>query len=230
MTQGYVDIRETRGAAQASRAACLAMAAVLLLFGLVVGAEYLPLGSGGATVEYSGLGSPLFIALRLAASLLLFAGYATATALFLLHLHKATWNASLLSSRPPRYPASFVVLCFFVPILNLWLPYRAVRELHDAQLAHDAEGNAALAREGRGLIGLWWGSNVLSVLAFMVAYQRLSASALGPEGDPSLSGGYQVFLLVAIAFMAIFYVLGARLARLLEEGQRRMRKAASRRA
>lgn len=82
-------------------------------------------------------------------------------------LHRANKNARALAgdSVALEYTPGWTVGWFFVPVLSLWKPYRAVQEMF--RVSH---------YDGNGLLGMWWASWILMNVVGRVS-QRLSEKA-----------------------------------------------------
>jgi hypothetical protein len=87
----------------------------------------------------------------------LLAAYAATGLRFLAWLHGR--YAELRATRHTRYSPPWVVVSFFVPIANLYVPYRAIVELFRS---HDAKGEP---ERSHLVIDLWWAA----WLAFLAA-------------------------------------------------------------
>jgi hypothetical protein len=107
--------------------------------------------------------------------------------LFCKFVHRTRWNAEALGSRGMEFTPGWAVGWFFVPLANLFQPYRAVREIY---LASDPEaGPHDWSRGSSGtLVGAWWTlwviSNLLGGLLMRVAFtENASLKMLSPWLD-----------------------------------------------
>jgi hypothetical protein len=106
--------------------------------------------------------------------------YVTAAVGFCLFLPRANRNARSLGARRLEFSPRWTVGSFFVPIMNLYRPYRAVRELW---LASDPDGSISPRLSSPSpVVGLWWASwlimNFSSYLVMRSDYKGASATAL----------------------------------------------------
>jgi hypothetical protein len=82
-------------------------------------------------------------------------------------LHRANKNARALAGEgvPLEYTPGWTVGWFFVPLLNLWKPYRAVGEMFTVSRP-----------TGTGMLGVWWAAWIAMNVVGRVS-QRYSTSA-----------------------------------------------------
>jgi Domain of unknown function (DUF4328) len=95
-----------------------------------------------------------------------FAGYGAAGIAILMWIYRANWNARQLGASDMRFTPGWAVAWFFIPFLNLWKPYQAMREIWMAS-ASPANWHAQPVSL---LLHAWWflwvGSALLSQLSF----------------------------------------------------------------
>lgn len=96
-------------------------------------------------------------------------------ALSLHWIFKACETALALGARETKFSPSWSVLWYFVPIANLWQPYRALQEIAKCSsnpLAWHAEADSPL-------LHWWWGLSLSSaVLALLAVYLGLKGVSL----------------------------------------------------
>lgn len=96
--------------------------------------------------------------------------------LFLVWVYEAYRIAGMLSRYPLHSTPGWAVGVFFLPIVNLWMPYQRLREIdetsHPETVAFEDEG-----RDDRLLLGLWWGAWVFSTIGTQLV-NRLEIEAL----------------------------------------------------
>ena len=87
-------------------------------------------------------------------SLVYLVAYITGAILFFVWLVRANKNARALGSHGMEFTPGWSVGWFFVPIVNLFLPYQAITEIYEAS---DPEGDADSWRgEAPGFFLAWW--------------------------------------------------------------------------
>lgn len=74
--------------------------------------------------------------------------------LFLRWTALATRNAHALSGGTTRYRPAWAVGSYFVPIANLWVPYRAMRETF--RVSNPGRGDYGRPAPQTRLVGAWW--------------------------------------------------------------------------
>jgi hypothetical protein len=126
-------------------------------------------------------------ALNAVVLLLNFFAYVAAVVAFLLWVHRAYSNLRPLGARQLNDTPGMAVGSFFIPILNLFRPYKAVREIwrwskpvEDA--GSEIAGLSFTADTGAPLVGWWWGlwitSSVVSNLYYRLIDEEHAAEAL----------------------------------------------------
>lgn len=127
----------------------------------------------------------------------------TTAVLFCRWLHSAYHNVIVLQPQAGRdvvgltFTPGGAVAGFFIPIVNLWRPYRAVRELWDGSSMDESTDHASSA------VGLWWAA-------------WLAAQFIGRAGDrmlrPNASEDLLVPGLLALTISQLVWVVAAGLA------------------
>ena len=84
--------------------------------------------------------------------------YITALIVNGIWIYRATANAALLVPSEKRVGPGWAVGSFFIPIVNLFWPFRAMKETWNSSLRADGDLTVALP----GWISLWWGAWLLS--------------------------------------------------------------------
>jgi len=112
---------------------------------------------------------------------------ASCVVLFCVWVHRANRNAHALGARGMEFTPGWAVGWFFVPVANLFKPYQAVREIHqasDPDLDRSDEG-ATLAwrwseRPAPVQLKLWWGTwlvmNVVENAGLRLTFREDAAS------------------------------------------------------
>lgn len=116
--------------------------------------------------------------------------------LFIAWLYRARQNAEGFNSGMHRRGPRWAIGGWFVPIMNLWVPYQVV---NDTLLATEAKPGE---RHGYGLIRAWW----MTWLAAALGLQIFAA-----QGDPSTAEGFVSQRLVG-AWLQVVVVVAAVLA------------------
>jgi hypothetical protein len=84
---------------------------------------------------------------------------------FCIWVHRANKNARALGAQQMQFTPGWCVGWFFIPIMNLFKPYQAVKEIYQASEPAASFLDWRLARVP-ALLGVWWGiwiaSNILS--------------------------------------------------------------------
>lgn len=102
--------------------------------------------------------------------------------LFLVWVNRANKNARALGAQGMQFTPGWCVGWFFVPIMNLFKPFQAIREIFQASDPAAGPTNWHL-KGSSGVVGLWWGlwliGNVLGQIEFRLAWREedLEASA-----------------------------------------------------
>lgn len=98
--------------------------------------------------------------------------YCATVIAFLMWVYRANSNARALGAEGMTYSPGWCCGWFFIPVMNLFRPYQAVREI--AQASNPRYGPADWrAASPPGVLGVWWGlwllSNFLGQLEFRLA-------------------------------------------------------------
>ena len=95
-----------------------------------------------------------------------FAGYGAAGIALLMWIYRANWNARALGAKGMHFTPGWAVGWFFIPFLNLWKPYEAMKEIWKAS-ANPAKWQAEPVPM---ILHAWWflwaGSAVYSQVGF----------------------------------------------------------------
>ena len=111
--------------------------------------------------------------------------YLVTVVLFCMWVYRANKNARALGAQGMTFTPGWSVGWFFIPIMNLFKPYQAVREIHQAS---DPYADARTWRKApvAAIVGWWWAfwiiSNILGQIEFRLA--------LRGEGEMALAGSY----------------------------------------
>lgn len=87
--------------------------------------------------------------------------FAVTSVLALKWIHRANFNARQLGAEGMRFTPGWAVGSYFIPIVNLWKPYQAMKEIWKAS---SSPSNWQGAPSG-ALLGIWWFLWLLSTFA-----------------------------------------------------------------
>lgn len=82
-------------------------------------------------------------------------------------IYFANRNANALTAENLRYSPAWAVGCYFVPIVNLWKPYQAMKEIWQASAVPDAWQTARVP----AVLHWWWLFWLLACVLGNAAYQ-----------------------------------------------------------
>ena len=168
-------------------------AGVSALFPAVTGDEELGENAGGLVV----------ILLRFGLGLLSGGVYITTAILFLIWLHRSSKNVTAFGTGPLSYSPGWVVGSFFIPFANLFLPFRAVREIW--QNSFPPEDNRMSAPSTPVSFGLWWGFWIACCIAGNAAFR---AERRGVSDSAVEIAGVISEVLTIVAGLLAFLVVG----------------------
>jgi hypothetical protein len=126
---------------------------------------------------------------------------------FLIATYRVVANAHVVSASPPATSAGFAVGSYFIPIVNLFMPYVAMKK------AYQACGAAA-----QTLLGCWWAAHITSVvlsqisLRLSMASMRESAASQAHNIDYFASTIELVELPFSVALAVLSHLVLSRLA------------------
>jgi hypothetical protein len=106
-----------------------------------------------------------------------FAVYIVTGIVFLVWVYRANRNARALGAQDMRFTAGWSVGWFFVPIMSLWKPFQAMREIWQAS----AQPGNWRAVQAPPLLGWWWALYLGNLILNQIAY-RLSESVDSMDG------------------------------------------------
>ena len=98
--------------------------------------------------------------------------------MFCVWVFRASKNARALGARGMRFSAGWAVGYFFIPILNLFRPYQAVKEIEQASSPDHGATNWQLAQPS-GVVGTWWTFWIIGMIVDQVASQM--ANSMDPQ-------------------------------------------------
>jgi hypothetical protein len=132
---------------------------------------------------------------------------------FCLFMARANRNARSFGCSPLRFTPRWSAGVFFVPIWNLYKPYRAVAELWQA--SESRAGVPWQTAPTPGLLHVWWAA----WLAYCVLSQIIAKSSeqKGPAAFITYLHAHQAGTLVAIAATVLFMLVIRRLTRRFEQ-------------
>ncbi|MFD7381930.1 DUF4328 domain-containing protein [Streptomyces anulatus] len=95
------------------------------------------------------------------------AAFLATAVLFIIWFHRTRRNAEVFESGVQRMGPGWAVGGWFVPIANLWFPYRVASGIWEASVRLDPDGGWRTVP--KTVLNLWWGGWVVSVLASRIA-------------------------------------------------------------
>jgi hypothetical protein len=72
---------------------------------------------------------------------------------FFIFLYRAHGNASALGVSQLKYSAGWTIASFFIPLVNLYVPYEAVRDIYRFSIADDGDRPPP---RGTPIVSWWW--------------------------------------------------------------------------
>lgn len=86
-------------------------------------------------------------------------------------LYRASANAQAIDPDPDRMRPGWALGWFAIPIANLWMPFRAVKQCWNSSI----HGPGALGAAAPGFFAIWWscwiGADILAVLSYRMSSQ-----------------------------------------------------------
>lgn len=104
---------------------------------------------------------------------------------FLVWFHRAAKNVRMFGHEGLEYSPGWCVGWWFIPIAMLWKPYRAMKEVFrasDPEAVREGSSSEWLLRPVPAMLGLWWGSWIVSKMLDRVSsrlHDVATASTLG---------------------------------------------------
>ena len=104
--------------------------------------------------------------------------YIATTVLFCLWVYRANWNARALGADHMQFTPGWCIGWFFIPFMNLFKPFQAVREIYKAS---DPRSDGTMWRDvpTSALLGLWWFFWILTNVVGQI--QMKTASSKDPD-------------------------------------------------
>lgn len=125
-------------------------------------------------------------------------------------LYAAARNTRLMGEELLQASPGWCVGSFFVPLANLYLPYRNVREIYEMSDPARVGAGAPAKRPDIWLLQLWWGTWIVANILGNVSMRLDDLSVIGALG------------LVASALLAVAGVTAAKIAFVVADGQERI--------
>lgn len=98
--------------------------------------------------------------------------FVTSGLLILRWIHRANYNARQLGALNMTFSPGWAIGYYFIPILTLWKPYQAMKEIWEAS----KEPSDRPSQGSSGLLPLWWGLWIVSIFINQAIF-RLSMRA-----------------------------------------------------
>ncbi|WP_097868852.1 DUF4328 domain-containing protein [Streptomyces sp. rh34] len=98
------------------------------------------------------------------------AAFVATGVLFIIWFHRTRRNAEVFESGVQRMGPGWAVGGWFVPVANLWFPYRVASGIWEASVRLHPDGGWRTVP--KTVLNLWWGGWIVSVLASRIAVSR----------------------------------------------------------
>ena len=133
--------------------------------------------------------------------------------LILRWIHRANWNARALGARGLDFTPGWAVGWYFVPFMNLWKPYAAMKEIWKASARPERWQTLPVP----GLLGLWWFFWIVSSLLGNASFRLMLRAK---EIDALIQANIVTVLsdLVTVPLCLVFLVLMDRIHRMQSAG------------
>ena len=105
--------------------------------------------------------------------------YLTCVVLFCVWINRANKNVRALGAQGMRHAPGWCVGSFFVPIVNLFVPYKAVHEIYQASDPAADRSNWIRSRVSPD-VGRWWGCWIVSCILGQITFR------LAMSDDPAM--------------------------------------------
>ena len=112
---------------------------------------------------------------------------------FLTWVYRISWNGHYFSNSTQRHSPGWAVAYFFIPIVNLWRPYQALWDAHQAFIDRTADS------KGNFIFQLWWFAWLVSCFLGRALFKTsMKAEELGELIQSSLltvgTDSFNIFL------------------------------------
>jgi hypothetical protein len=126
-------------------------------------------------------------------------------------IYRASANASQLQPLPGRITPGWALGWFFIPIMNFWKPYQAMRQCWNSS----TDPTARIDRPVPGFLLLWWLTWLSPYLLAAIGGGMIAASG-GTDGQEA----FVALVLLSTAISAVSSFLFIRLIRSITKAQR----------
>jgi hypothetical protein len=126
---------------------------------------------------------------------------------FLRWIHRANYNSRSFGAQGMQFTPAWSVGWYFIPIANLWKPYRAMKEIWQASQNPESWSTQAIAPVVSNWWSLWLATNFLGQLSFRLTFRAETASTrISAAGADLLSDLADIGLcIVAIRLVTAVY-------------------------
>lgn len=188
--------------------ACGALGALGALLGLVQGIAFPELAgldeprTGAQAAMLAGVGC---------SALVYFAAFIATVVVFSMFTHHTCANAHALGARGMEFSPGWAVGWYFIPIMNLFKPYHAVKEMHQALDPAAGSDDWRLLGASPSVVGWWWAAwlvtNFLGNVAARVTFSS-DPTILGIEPWVDVAAGLMDVVLTVLAVMVVRSLTG----------------------
>lgn len=147
-------------------------------------------------------GEELLGYLQLISSALFVLTFLPTVIVFCVCINRLSHNVRALGARNMRFTPGWTVGYFFIPILNLFRPYQAVKEIELASSPKAGPENWH-NRQGSGFVGLWWTFWIISSVSDQIASQMASSNDPKVLHDSSWPSAVGSLLTVVAGYFVI---------------------------
>jgi hypothetical protein len=125
------------------------------------------------------------------------AAFILSTVMFCVWVFRASKNVRALGTRRMRFSAGLCVVWFFVPIMSLFKPYQAVREIYVCSNPKVSE-NARYEGESLQLLGWWWAAWIAALVLANVSDPETESMSMWGSLPGNAAGILAAILAVAV--------------------------------
>lgn len=143
---------------------------------------------------------------------------------FLAWQYRALANVPALGTKHGEFTPGWALFCWFIPIMNLWKPFKAMKELWQKSDS-DFHEDTFVPKDGgesSGIVDFWWGAFITSSV---IGYFSNAFSAT--EHEEWRRFVPVVFMVSSLAYMLALYLIISIVNHISKEQERRFEKISS---